>query len=276
MSQPFGTLDTTDRRPGGPPSNREKDAEEIAMRKLTSETGMSLVEATIILMTLAILTAVISPTIGDYVSSARNTKAKEDVEAIGTAILRVTRDTGLPCLSKDASTVTDACKVAKRADLLYSGGNTPKVSTVAYTVADGSNAAATSPVNWLGETEEAANKVTMDDQFILDSTAGYSAATVAAAGGPRPGTGWRGAYLSGPIGPDPWGAAYESNTMFLTVATNANVDNTKEGDLGSVWQADTFVISAGANGVIETKFGSAKGTTPGGDDVVYVVQGSSN
>ena len=247
------------------------------MRKLISERGMSLVEATIILMTLSLLTAVIAPTIGDYVSSARNVKAKEDVEAIGTAIDRVLRDTGLPCLSKDASVTTDACKVAKRADLLYSNGNNPRVTTAAYTVADGAAAAQTSPVNWLGEAEEAANKVTMDDQFITDSTVAYTAALVASAGGPRPGTGWRGAYLSGPIGPDPWGNAYESNTMFLTVASNANQDTTKEGDLGTVWQTDTFVISAGSNGNIETKFGgTAKGTTPGGDDVIYVVRGSSN
>src|SRR5687767_7383196 len=60
--------------------SRAEDAEEIVMRKWNAEKGMSLVEATIILMVLAILTAVIAPSAGDYVNDARQTKAKEDVE----------------------------------------------------------------------------------------------------------------------------------------------------------------------------------------------------
>src|SRR5689334_9700995 len=74
---------------------------EIAMRKWNTERGMSLVEATIILMVLSILTAVIAPSVGDYIEDARHTKAKEDVEAIGGGILRTVRDSGLPCLVID-------------------------------------------------------------------------------------------------------------------------------------------------------------------------------
>ena len=43
--------------------------------RLKSNAGMSLVEATIILMVLAILTAVIAPSAADYVNDARHTKA---------------------------------------------------------------------------------------------------------------------------------------------------------------------------------------------------------
>ena len=39
--------------------------------------------------------------------------------------------------------------------------------------------------------------------------------------GPSFGLGWRGAYLSPPIGPDPWGHRYLVNTVFLAVATDA-------------------------------------------------------
>ena len=66
------------------------------MRSWNSERGMSLVEATIILMVLAILTSVLAPSIGDYVNDARQTKAKEDLEALGTSVARLVRDTGLP------------------------------------------------------------------------------------------------------------------------------------------------------------------------------------
>ena len=63
-------------------TDRAKDAEEIEMRNYTSERGMSLIEATIILMVLAILTSVLAPSVGDYVNDARQTKVKEDIEAL--------------------------------------------------------------------------------------------------------------------------------------------------------------------------------------------------
>ena len=66
------------------------------MRSWNSERGMSLVEATIILMVLAILTSVLAPSIGDYVNDARQTKVREDLEALGTSVARLVRDTGLP------------------------------------------------------------------------------------------------------------------------------------------------------------------------------------
>src|SRR5687767_8655862 len=105
--------------------------------RLRSDAGMSLVEATIILMVLAILTAVIAPSAGDYVSDARATKAKEDVEAIGMAIIRTTRDTGLPCISRDPQPITSACNLADNtAELLTSattvGGNEPTVTAAAF------------------------------------------------------------------------------------------------------------------------------------------------
>src|SRR5215467_8378394 len=80
-------------------------------RTVNAETGMSLVEATIILMVLALLTAVIAPSAGDYIEEARNTKAKHDVEAIGTGLVRLLRDTGLPCLSKTGASCSKANKV---------------------------------------------------------------------------------------------------------------------------------------------------------------------
>ena len=93
------------------------------MRKRDSERGMSLVEATIILMVLATLTAVISPSIADYNNDARQVKAKEDVEAIGTGVLRLLRDTGSRCIRK---TGTTDCTKANRVDLLVSAGTTPR------------------------------------------------------------------------------------------------------------------------------------------------------
>ena len=67
---------------------------------------------------------------------------------------------------------------------------------------------------------------------------------------------WRGAYLPGPIGPDPWGTRYAVNVEFLARALGA-------GPSGNV--NDVFVISAGPDRVVDTRF-DVDGATPGGSD----------
>src|SRR5687768_9285234 len=94
------------------------------MRKWKAESGMSLVEATIILMVLAILTSVLAPSIADYVNEARSTKAKEDVEVLGTVIMRLLRDVGLPFPVRTVGASPSKAST-NRVDLLVSEGNIP-------------------------------------------------------------------------------------------------------------------------------------------------------
>jgi hypothetical protein len=76
--------------------------------------------------------------------------------------------------------------------------------------------------------------------------------------------------VSGPVGLDPWGTAYLASTLFL--ATSPAATATSEGNLG--WTSDVIVISAGPNVTIATPFGGT-GTKAVGDDLVYVVRGST-
>src|SRR6266540_3712860 len=92
------------------------------MNKSVAQHGMSLVEATIILMVLSVLTAVIAPTARAYVEDGRNVKAKADVETIGAAVQSVLRDTGLLCLSFDGA--SGANTTSGRVELLVSGTST--------------------------------------------------------------------------------------------------------------------------------------------------------
>lgn len=260
------------------------------MRKLSHESGMSLVEATIILMTLAILTAVIAPSVGDYLEEARQTKAKEDVEAIGTGVLRLLRDTGLPCLTTQAAaTIANGCTLAKRVDVLVGSGNSPTVSASAVTLPSGSHGdTANASNNWVGatsgngvdtavggndDTNVALDLTDTIDRQLVTNAAGYTAVSFTAGGGPAKAIGWRGAYLTGPTGADPWGNKYEANTVYLTTASDATAGTT-EGLLGGGWSYDTFVISAGSNGSIDTTLQGA-GVTAASDDIIYTVQGSS-
>ena len=252
------------------------------MRKWNAEKGMSLVEATIILMVLAILTAVIAPSAGDYVSEARNIKAKEDVESIGTGLMRMLRDTGSRCVRYNGAV---DCTKANRVDLLVSAGNDPNtVTATEYTYADGDEVIS-SIDNWIpGATAPSGdNRGTIEDHLIENDSAGgaYTDVSFTAGGGPRMNLGWRGAYLNGPTGGDPWGYKYQVNTVFLGVATDATdvgaiVLDTAEGMRGSGWKKDVLVISAGANGSVDTPWASAAvGTSAVADDVIYVVKGST-
>lgn len=266
---------------------RERVVEETMRTKLAGERGMSLVEATIILMVLAVLTSVIAPSMGDYIEDARNTKAKEDVEVIGTAIQRLLRDTGLGCLSTLPQNAAP-CSTANRADALISAtGASPAIVSAAYTFPAGSmlaNGGDAASVNWVGAAAVADaggdfnvpvdSTATIDEQLITNFTNGYVNTTLfTGGGGPRAGLGWRGAYLTGPAGADPWGQIYQANTAFLAIASDATA-GTGEGQLQGGWLRDVIVISAGSNGTIQTAFG-VDGAAAVGDDVIYVVQGAT-
>jgi type II secretory pathway pseudopilin PulG len=263
-------VNQTPTKPGGDgdSASRDKGAEEIVMRKWNSEQGMSLVEATIILMVLAILTGVIAPSASDYVADARMTKAKEDVEAIGIGIARLLRDTGSACLREAGGTV---CTKANREDLLHGNtGNQPKASTgTCFTYARAADAVNTTGC-WLPEVDTAAAQRGTIEEHLINNTPDYS--DVVFNTSPLGSRGWRGAYMPD-SGPDPWGYMYQANTVFLAVATDASND-ALEGGITGGWHKDVIVLSPGPDGVVHTAFGS-NGQNPSGDDVIYVIKGAT-
>jgi hypothetical protein len=106
------------------------------------------------------------------------------------------------------------------------------------------------------------------DHLVTNAT-GYASVTFPASGGPRPGLGWRGGYLSSATGPDPWGNRYGCATVWI----NPGSDNTTTGK-GS--NKDAFCLTAGADGNVDTDMdGNATGVVVGGDDLIYVIQGNT-
>jgi type II secretory pathway pseudopilin PulG len=246
---------------------------------IRTQAGMSLIEATIILMILFVLTAVLSPSINDYVGDARQTKAKEDVEAIGGAIVRLIRDTGLPFpVLNPQATTANLRLAANRVDLMISDGLIPTSDDLGISGANGANTFfVANAVDW-DDTDGAADQIANMNPHLayntIDAnglTGRYSLVTFPAAGGPRVGLGWRGAYLTGPIGPDPWGNRYGANTVFLNAAANAT------GATGT--NQDAFVLSAGNDGVVSTDMEGtgalSSGTRAEGDDVIFVISGTT-
>lgn len=242
----------------------------MRLRAFQADRGMSLVEATIILMVLGVLSSVLSPAIGDYVNDAKQVKVKEDCEAIGVTIARLARDVG-QCLKLNAAA---GCSKTNRADILYSGGPDVNADDLDASAVGFSSPDVQGALNW---DKDDSRGDSMERQFVTNAPNYPTPATTGGylVSGPQFGLGWRGAYLSA-IGSDSWGKRYLTSTAFLAVANDAS-GGSAEGNKRGGWSHDVICISAGTNGLFETPFGDSgrHGTARGGDDFVYVVAGDT-
>jgi type II secretory pathway pseudopilin PulG len=236
------------------------------------EAGVSLIEASIVLSVFALLTAILAPSIGGYVSDAQHAAAKKDLEVIGSAVTRMLTDVGEVWILRDgnggAATAPPSHAAGNRVDLLVGSGAVPTV-TVARSTAGADwddavdNAAVqrleyflvqNTPSNVAANAYRTASSMSVATEFDPDSGASFNSEYA-----------WRGSYLPRPVGPDPWGTRYAVNVEFLARALGA-------GPSGNV--NDVFVISAGPDRVVDTRF-DLDGATPGNSDLIYVVSGGT-
>jgi type II secretory pathway pseudopilin PulG len=235
------------------------------------EAGLSLIEASIILSVIAILTAALAPAIGAYVSDAQHASARRDVEVIGSALSRMLSDVGESWFLRDgnggAATSPPSHAAGNRVDLLVTAGAVPIVGA----------ARSTAGADWDDTVDNAA--VQRLEYYLVENRPSNAAAnayrtpasmSVLTEFDPDSGAlfnaehGWRGAYLPGPIGPDPWGSRYSVNVEFLARAPGA-------GPSGNV--NDVFVVSAGPDRIVDTRFDTDGAT--GGSDLLYVLSGGT-
>ena len=160
-------------------------------RTLSTQRGLSLTEVTIMLSVLSVLTAVLSPTVGDYVEDARRVKASEDVQVLASVFARFTFDVPI-----DRNLEGGWAK----ADLLVGPGDAPTAGE------DGDEA-------WAAEVD--GQRVGRLEDHLMVNTPGYPTRRP----GPRfVAAGWRGAYLSA-LTPDPWGRRYAINVQSYNSST---------------------------------------------------------
>ena len=159
-------------------------------RTLNGQRGLSLTEVTIMLSVLSVLTAVLSPTIGDYVEDARRVKATEDVQVLASTFARFTFDVPIDRNLKGGWA---------SADLLVGPGDAPVATTTAATP-------------WTADVD--GTRVARLEDHLMVNTPGYPDA---AAGTRFVAAGWRGAYVSG-LTADPWGHRYAINVQSISSA----------------------------------------------------------
>lgn len=253
--------------------------------RLASAAGLSLVEATIILGVLSILTAVLSPAVRNFSDVARIARATEDCRTIAAEIQQFIDDNGeLQFLI--AANGTGATPPTRpdntRVDLLVGDGDIPALGP-----------AVVSEVYWI----ETVNGLVVDtiSNHLIENNPGEIVAnrwrnpsdiTRATAGGQnidfaRPESSgfnapfaWRGAYLTSPVDPDPWGDRYAVNVVFLDPKPTTTIFGITSGFFASDYpRLDVFCLSAGADHEIDTK-SAQDGAVPGDDDIIALV--SSN
>ena len=244
------------------------------------QAGFTLVEVSIILMVLTVLSSILLPGIAGYLRDARLARARADLEAIAKAILRFLDDTGEGAFRRlgNSNRATGFGEVEDPADpepfwlvqMLVSDGDTPD--------GDSDTRAWERPVdgqivdtlanhlvqNTPGNARAARYRTPQDlftgapsVRFAFDSQMGANARFA-----------WRGPYLSPPVRPDPWGNRYAVNVQFLDPVSGSS------GAEFAGRTGDVFVLSAGPDEQLDTPF-EVDGVVPGDDDLVRVIAGGS-
>jgi type II secretory pathway pseudopilin PulG len=243
------------------------------VRPLTSERGITIIETTVILSVLFILAGAMSPIVAESVNTARAVKAKNDASMIAMAMINFEKDLGSSAVAAaGANTLSEALGIA---DVLASDGTEPQLDDP-NSVAD-DTAAAIPLLSAPGQRRAADGQparqssraqrrrwrdssVDSLDDHLTTNRHGYRYR--------RPGetSGWNGPYISAKVKGDPWGNQYLLNSRFLDGGSTA-------ADAQGRPRRAVYVVSAGANGVIETPFEQPITDAQAyGDDIVIRIQ----
>jgi Tfp pilus assembly protein PilE len=234
------------------------------MRK--NSKGFTLVEVTIILLVLVILSGILLPTIERFIDLARYVKVKEDLGMIA-AIIELWKVDNCSRFFKVCGSSSNQ-SADNRVDLLVSAVSpAPGVPDTGVFVPSGGDAP------WLALYTAAPspglNVDTMENQLVTNTPMGNPAWAYPLPGVSPASCGWRGAYISGPLGADPWGTRYMANVAFLG-PPGARLLGAPSAAAFS--QMDVFVISAGPDKSVQTPF-LVDGVISQGDDLIALVSG---
>jgi type II secretory pathway pseudopilin PulG len=197
---------------------------------------MSLVETTVVLAVVALLAAVAAPVTARSVDRAKLTRAVDDAKAIRTATLNWLTD-----MPGYTGFTVDGAIAGTTVEMLVSDGDIPRETS------------ATGAAEWDDVVDNTTGVVDFLERHLVTNTPRGSAANDYPVSGSDI---WRGAYLTAPDDPDPWGNRYAVNVKYLKDSPRSN---------------DTFVMSAGPDEEIDSAF-AVNGATPGDDDIIIVVR----
>ena len=256
--------------------------------------GWSLIELTIILIVLAILTAILAPVIGRYVAWAKIIRAREDVQMLGSAIWMFLHDTGKTHFLEDGDDET-----SDTVEVLVSDGHIPAcpvptqaawwaevVQTADHEVDFFENhLSINDPYGGGGGPPTASYLTPFDIGNVWPAAAGIGPGGIAGPwhasqdGAWYPEFAWRGPYINNPVDPDPWNNRYMASVKWLDPAECLLISQ-------KALENDVIVISAGPDETTHTYFNGidqeadlaipSEGIATLGDDIVFIVTSNAN
>lgn len=201
------------------------------------ERGFTLIELTVVLAVIVTLALVLTPSISGFMNDSRIARSKADAATLASAVTQFYKDSGFYpqwSASNGGPGVT-----ADRVDLLVSSGNIPTVAA---------------PNTWTTGTTD-----TLADQLVANAP-GYTMKTATSA------FGWNGPYLTSGVGADAWNNRYAINVGLLDPGQGTQTSD-------GVTKSAVWVISAGANALLETVYTQPLTTAVvGGDDIALRLQ----
>jgi type II secretory pathway pseudopilin PulG len=223
-----------------------------------SAKGFTLVEVTIILLVLVILSGILLPTIERFIDLARYVKVKEDLGMFA-AIIELWKVDNCTRYFRQCGLSTSQSS-DNRVDLLVSEGSPQSRPALGVGIS-----------YWNVDPYGNASLVvdTMENQLVTNTPMSVQAWAYPWPGINPGSCGWRGAYITAPLGSDPWGTRYMANVAFLGPpgsrllgAPSANAFR----------QMDVFVLSAGPDKTVQTPF-TIDGVVAQNDDMIALVNG---
>lgn len=203
-------------------------------------------EATLVITIAAVLSSVAIITSSDQVADADAQTGRSEVKLIGVSVLSFMQDTGYApaYLAGNRNGPTDTVAM-----ILESAGSTPDDATKTWPFADA--------------------KVDLLEHHLTRNNPGDSKVSYLRLGEIAHARfqGWNGPYMSRIPAGDPWGGKYLVNIGYATSQGAASAN------LATGRRPAVFVISAGPNRSIETKFlQAADEFVEGGDDEIFRIQ----
>ena len=202
-------------------------------RRLRAAAGITLLEVALMLTATTALVAVLMPTMTATIAHAETTVASTAMTDIQTQVLEMLND-----VSFTSFTITGTSG-GTHVEILVSDGDIPR------------DVSGTGSVEWQRPVDNATGLVDFIERHLVTNNPRGNAANDYPTTGGSP---WRGAYLSAPVNPDPWGNRYAVNVEFLTGGNQ-----------------DVVVFSAGPDEQIDSAY-SQNGLTPGDDDLMALVE----
>lgn len=234
----------------------------VAIIKSERGVATSLLEAALVIAIAAIISSVALVAGVNRIDDAKVAQAVADTQMLAVSIQSFMSDTGFAPAFKFGNAHSPQDEIFL---VLQSGGNDPIIA---------------SSLNWppaVNPTTGAEQRDLLANQLVTNQPGYIGTGNFVGIPYPRMGQiswsrykGWNGPYVASIPKSDPWDDRYFVNVQMLTqqgVAMESTLT------LGVGQRAAVFVVSAGPNRQLETRFDqTADGFVAGGDDIVYRIQ----